>query len=364
MIPSSRAQVTEVQRFGEKLKLLRTYHGLTLKDLTARLGYKAHGHISEIETGKKTPTVSFALGVAELFNVTIDKLLKDGLDINLPHQVVDEGKQEMSVPFVDRTPSTHEVERFRLIFSTYQDGTGMLASSGSGTLPGWRDFERSIALAFDGIASESKNIFDVRLADAKRAGVYYGISCKMRGELSRVDLHGRVTIELSNAARRFWNHLATKGVDLTNYKQYPTTVGHALIELVSKWHDDSDVEKDGNVDISKSCYLALSWSKDGWYQLHQFPLKLADPGELKWEFPTYKRKGEWHIGNHLHGNDTSGSLFQWYGQSGGQLKYYPLVQDAIWDSERFRLETLPSNLEHGILHKAESYFPNQWAATF
>lgn len=360
---SSSAQVAEVQRFGEKLKLLRTYHGLTLKDLTAQLGYKAHGYISEIETGKKTPTVSFALGVAELFNVTIDNLLKDELDINLPRQAVDEGKQGMSVPFADRCPSTHEVERFRLILSTYQDGTGMLASSGSVTLPGWRDFERSIALAFDGIASESKDIFDVRLADPKRAGVYYGISCKMRRELSRVDRDGRVTIELSNSARRFWDHLATKGVDQTNYKQYPDEVGHALIELVSQWHHDATVEQGGNVDISKSCYLALSWSKDGWYQLHQFPLALPDPSQLKWEFPTYKRRGEWHMGNHLNGNDSSGSVFEWYGESGGQLKYYPLIQDAIWGSERFRLELLPPDLEHGILHKAESYFPTQWAAT-
>ena len=351
-----------MQRFGEKLRLLRAYHGMTLKDLTASLGYRAHGHISEIESGKKTPTTGFVVAVAELFDVTIDNLLRDGLELNLPHWMEKEGEPAMSVPFADRLPSANEVERFRLILSTYQDGTGMLASVGRGTLPGWRDFEGSIALAFGGIASESKDIFDVRMADPDRDGVYYGISCKMRRELSRVDRDGRVTIELSNSARRFWNHLATKGIDQTTYKQHATDVGHALIELVSKWHHDSSVEEGGNVDLLQSCYLALSWNKDGWYQIHQFPLTLPDPSQLGWMFPTYMRNDELYVGNHLNGNDAFGSLFEWYGESGGQLKYYPFVADATWESDRFRLEPLPTDLEHGVLHKVESYFPNQWSA--
>jgi len=46
------------------------------------LGYTAHGHISEIESGKKKPTAEFALKVARLFNVTTDQLLKDELDLD------------------------------------------------------------------------------------------------------------------------------------------------------------------------------------------------------------------------------------------------------------------------------------------
>ena len=109
----------------------------------------------------------------------------------------------MSIAFAERPPTNHEVERFRLILSTYQDGTGMLATGHGRTLPGWRDFERSVALAFNGHASESKDIFDVRLPDQNIAGVSYGISCKMRRELNRIDKDGRVTIELSNSAKKF-----------------------------------------------------------------------------------------------------------------------------------------------------------------
>ena len=60
-----------------------------------------------------------------------------------------------------RTPTKNEVERIRLILSTYQDGSGMLHQKGGSTLPGWRDFERTVAIVFGGEAQENKDIFDV-----------------------------------------------------------------------------------------------------------------------------------------------------------------------------------------------------------
>ena len=47
----------------------------------------------------------------------------------------------------------------------------MLAQKDSSTLPGWRDFERSVALAFGGQAQESKAIFDVLSAGGIAAGI-------------------------------------------------------------------------------------------------------------------------------------------------------------------------------------------------
>jgi hypothetical protein len=57
--------------------------------------------------------------------------------------------------------------------------------------------------------------------------------------------------------------------------------------------------------------------------------------------------------------DRQGKIFEWYGESGGQLKYYPRVQDALWKSKPFRLEPLPPNNPHGILARVETYFPAQ-----
>ena len=55
---------------------------MTLKDLALALGLTAHGYISEIESGKKRPTVDFVISVARLFVVTTDVLLMDELDLD------------------------------------------------------------------------------------------------------------------------------------------------------------------------------------------------------------------------------------------------------------------------------------------
>ncbi len=71
-----------MQRFGEKLRILRTQHGMSLQELAYKLGLTAHSYISELESGKKKPTAEFILNVARLFNVTTDQLLKDELELD------------------------------------------------------------------------------------------------------------------------------------------------------------------------------------------------------------------------------------------------------------------------------------------
>lgn len=70
-----------MRRFGEKMRALRVKHGLSVRQLATALDYHGHSRISEIETGKRVPTVAFVLQVAALFNVTTDQLLQDDLDI-------------------------------------------------------------------------------------------------------------------------------------------------------------------------------------------------------------------------------------------------------------------------------------------
>ena len=74
-----------MEHFGQKLRALRMHHSLTLKELAHKLGYSAHGYISEIESGKKVPTVEFALKVADFFRVTTDQLLQDEIKLSLRH---------------------------------------------------------------------------------------------------------------------------------------------------------------------------------------------------------------------------------------------------------------------------------------
>ena len=207
-----------------------------------------------------------------------------------------------------KPPTPSEVERLRLILSTYQDGTGMLAQKGGGTLPGWRDFERSVAVVFGGEAQENKAIFDVLVPTTDDPHVKYGLSCKMRRELNQIEKTGRVAFELSNSAGKFWDYLNVKKLNQKNYRKSPAEVGTALLELVNQWHDEASVEQSGVVNLSKSSHLVLSWNKAGWYQLHQFSIHLPEPESLKWHFPTTRC---------LKGDDGSGTLLEWYGESGG-----------------------------------------------
>ncbi|MBI5303412.1 MAG: helix-turn-helix transcriptional regulator [Chloroflexi bacterium] len=73
----------KTKRFGGKLRILRTQRKMTLQELAAALGYTTHSYLSEIEVGKKQPTVNLVLDIAELFQVSTDELLKDNLEPKL-----------------------------------------------------------------------------------------------------------------------------------------------------------------------------------------------------------------------------------------------------------------------------------------
>ncbi len=258
----------------------------------------------------------------------------------------------MTVAFIERPPTGAEVEKLRLILSTYQDGSGMLAVGNGKTLPGWRDFERAVAISLNGVALESKAIFDVYLASPSRPGTNFGISCKMRKMLRQVDKDGRVTIELSNAAGEFWDCLKPEGINQQNYESYAETVGKLLIERVESWHNKVDISHGGTVITDQSIFLVLQYNmRTGEYQLFQYPIDLPDPAGLKWSVQ----------GRRLIGKYNDLVLIEWYGFSGGQLKYYPHQSIAMWKSKRFHLEPLPADYEAGILNKVAAYWPETWA---
>ncbi len=105
------------------------------------------------------------------------------------------------------------------------------------TIPGWRDFERAVASCIWGKAKESKYIFDVIISRSDQSDSHYGISCKMRGELNKIiERDGKITVELSNSAKKFWDYLEKKGLSKANYRDKPTEAGVGLIELVKSWH--------------------------------------------------------------------------------------------------------------------------------
>lgn len=74
-----------MKKFGEKLQILRSRNGITLRELAHALGYTTHSYLSEIESGKKQPTVDLVLALARLYDISTDQLLKDELSLESPH---------------------------------------------------------------------------------------------------------------------------------------------------------------------------------------------------------------------------------------------------------------------------------------
>jgi len=70
-----------MQRFGEKLRTLRKRRGMTLRELASALATSS-GYISGLESGHRKPSLELGERIAELFNVSLDQLAKDSLDLD------------------------------------------------------------------------------------------------------------------------------------------------------------------------------------------------------------------------------------------------------------------------------------------
>lgn len=68
-------------RFGEKLRVLRERHGLSLKQLGDQLGVSKN-FVWEIETGKKIPNIAMLNKICDVFNVRCDKLIRDEIELD------------------------------------------------------------------------------------------------------------------------------------------------------------------------------------------------------------------------------------------------------------------------------------------
>ena len=71
-----------MERFGEKLRILRERDGLSLRKLAALLGHTSHSLITDVEKGIKKPSAELVVKLADIFHVTTDQLLRDDQEVN------------------------------------------------------------------------------------------------------------------------------------------------------------------------------------------------------------------------------------------------------------------------------------------
>jgi len=70
-----------MERLGEKLRKLRQQRGLTLRELAPELGIKSRSHISDMETGKRKPSLDLLVKIMAYYGVSCDQLLNDEFDL-------------------------------------------------------------------------------------------------------------------------------------------------------------------------------------------------------------------------------------------------------------------------------------------
>jgi transcriptional regulator with XRE-family HTH domain len=71
-----------MKRFGEKLRALREYYGLSYRQLEAELGV-ARSHLANIESGQRKPSADLIVAIANYFEVSFDELLDDEVELDL-----------------------------------------------------------------------------------------------------------------------------------------------------------------------------------------------------------------------------------------------------------------------------------------
>jgi transcriptional regulator with XRE-family HTH domain len=71
----------QVQSFGTKLRTLRLKQGWGQTDLARNLGVARRGYISNLEAGRKKPSLELIVQIADIFGTTTDALLIDELPI-------------------------------------------------------------------------------------------------------------------------------------------------------------------------------------------------------------------------------------------------------------------------------------------
>jgi transcriptional regulator with XRE-family HTH domain len=72
--PGSLEAIEGLQRFGATLRSQRLRSGLSQADFARQLGLARHGYISNLETGRKAPSLDLAVQIADLFGVATDFL--------------------------------------------------------------------------------------------------------------------------------------------------------------------------------------------------------------------------------------------------------------------------------------------------
>jgi hypothetical protein len=244
----------------------------------------------------------------------------------------------MSIPFIDRNPTDTELEKVRLILSSYQE-SGLLILEDSRTI----DFIRAISTVFQAQKSQIvPSNFDLVLKP-NNSDSQYGISClTQRMPLANTKASSkRSKIMIRIRYKSHFLPFEFNGETISTIT--PEKRGHLILEGIKTRENKSNE----NIDLSRSFYLILFYNNEGCYQILQVPFELPNPDSLRWyTLQSGSIRGENDSGTRITIPLTFGHVYS--------LMYSPDLSTIKWASPIFHLEPFTSlkNIEYGLQARA------------
>jgi hypothetical protein len=251
----------------------------------------------------------------------------------------------MSFPFLTRPPRDEELTLLKKFLASYRDGSGNLRESDGSTRAEFRQIERCFAELLFGKTTENKAFYDFVVQKNEDGGVVVrGASIKskehenLNSYISQT-LTMRSHLELSNSSAKDWKMCMERGLSEKDFRegQQPDKFGAAILERQAIERTSSQESylnsipgKNKAFKETDSVYISLLYSPvvngERTYLVSSFGAVLPKPAT--WEFK----------GKRLVGQEADGSvLYEWYGLSGGQLKYYPKLSQRLHGTSLFNL---------------------------
>lgn len=271
----------------------------------------------------------------------------------------------MSRAFLTRSPTPAELTLLKKYLASYRDGSGNLREPDGSSRAEFRQIERCFAELLHGTTTENKAFYDFVIQSNEGGGIAVrGASIKSK-ELENLNSYSSKTattmrshLELSNSSAKDWAICHERGLSEEIFRagQRAEEFGQAILDRQVIERQTSQTSYLNSIPGANksfietdSVYISLLYSPmvngERSYLVSSFHAVL--PAPASWSF-----KGRRLIGK----NEDGTVLYEWYGLSGGQLKYYPKISDRLHGTELFTLADYKPAIE-SLRAKVDRMFP-------
>ena len=251
----------------------------------------------------------------------------------------------MSRAFLTRSPNTSELSLLKKFLASYRDGSGNLREPDGSSRAEFRQIERCFAELLHGTTTENKAFYDFVVQSNENGGIAVrGASIKSK-EHEHLNSYGTQTatmrsyLELSNSAAKDWAMCQDRGLTEQIFRDagQAAEFGQAILDRQRIERQTSQTTYLNSIPgatkffVEEDCvYISVLYSPmvrgERSYMVSSFHAVLPEPAT--WSFK----------GRRLVGKDANDQvLYEWYGLSGGQLKYYPKISDRLHGTGLFTL---------------------------